>query len=608
MASHAPCDTSQQPRPRQSAEGMSDAMSDAVRWCANAGDMECALFLMSRMKQRGVRLSDACLDLFFCPSNAPHHPTSSPSPHYPPSYPSPFASPPPASTSPSPPSSATPPSTPPPAACPSLSPPSKWRRQQQRTRHVILLHPPTPHSLCHSHLTYAPAPRTSSHSHSATSQENEHCSPSPSITSSSSLPLCPSPSSSSSSPSSSLSSSLAHTDDPLHDYDTADSACSTSAWRHATCQGEQQGREGWSAVPGDLLLTILDRTDCRSLLRAAATCKGWAAAVFGLTSQLSLAWCDKAANSLASHLVPHFARLQVLNLRRCPSLRDATLATIASSSPMLTCLLLSGSPLITDTSLHALAAHCPSLQVLDLSACSAISAAGVASLAAHCAHLRELSLCGCRRAATDDALMALAQGCEWLEVLNLGWCEGVTDRGVTAVARGCGGLRVVDLCGCYRISDASVVALAAHCPSLQGLGLHCCRHLTSHAMLALADGAAATWHCHAGKLGPSQLISVGGAFDKSAGMRRNLPPRLNLPATPRMGDATTVLYSRPPRASQGLVSLNISGCLAIAPTALQAVCVAHPHLHTCPALRSLNTSGCMSLQAVHCRCHRATAG
>ncbi|CAI5957150.1 unnamed protein product [Closterium sp. NIES-65] len=316
------------------------------------------------------------------------------------------------------------------------------------------------------------------------------------------------------------------------------------AWRHATCQAQQHCGGGWKDVPGEVLLAILDRTDNRTLLCAAAVCRGWAAAVFGLTAQLSLSWCAKGVNSLASHLVPHFARLQVLDLRRCPSLRDATLATVAASSPMLTCLLLSGSPLITDTSLHALASHCPSLQVLDLSACSAISPAGLTALAARCTQLGELSLCGCRHAATYQALIvrvpvaapaiqttvstngvctvpslspssympvpqALAQGCKWLEVVNLGWCEGVTDRGVTAVARGCPGLRVVDLCGCYRITDASVVSLAAHCPLLQGLGLHCCRQLTSHAMLALADGAAAMWHRHAGKHGSLKPTSMG---------------------------------------------------------------------------------------------------
>ncbi|CAI5997567.1 unnamed protein product [Closterium sp. NIES-64] len=417
------------------------------------------------------------------------------------------------------------------------------------------------------------------------------------------------------------------------------------AWRHATCQAQQHCGGGWKDVPGEVLLAILDRTDNRTLLCAAAVCRGWAAAVFGLTAQLSLSWCAKGVNSLASHLVPHFARLQVLDLRRCPSLRDATLATVAASSPMLTCLLLSGSPLITDTSLHALASHCPSLQVLDLSACSAISPAGLTALAARCTQLGELSLCGCRHAATYQALIvrvpvaapaiqttvstngvctvpslspssympvpqALAQGCKWLEVVNLGWCEGVTDRGVTAVARGCPGLRVVDLCGCYRITDASVVSLAAHCPLLQGLGLHCCRQLTSHAMLALADGAAAMWHRHAGKHGSLKPTSMGACERAAAaarGMRRSIPPRLALPATPRMGDATTVLYSRPPRGAHGLVSLNISGCLAITPSALQAVCDAHPHLHTCPARRSLNTSGCIALQPVHCHCPRASA-
>mmetsp|Transcript_4412 Transcript_4412/g.14268 ORF Transcript_4412/g.14268 Transcript_4412/m.14268 type:complete len:171 (-) Transcript_4412:192-704(-) len=137
----------------------------------------------------------------------------------------------------------------------------------------------------------------------------------------------------------------------------------------------------------------------------------------------------------------------------------------------------------------------------------------------------------------------LGRACRHLVEINVGWLDRLTDGGLEALFAGCSGLHTVDLCGCVAVGDGAVVAAARACPSLRKLGLHCVRRLTDTSMLALAGAG-----------------------------------------------------------SGSLSSLNVSGCRRIGVAALQAVCDAHPGLHTCAALRSINVSGCLALVGVTCGC------
>lgn len=155
--------------------------------------------------------------------------------------------------------------------------------------------------------------------------------------------------------------------------------------------------------------------------------------------------------------------------------------------------------------------------------------------------------------------------------------------------------------------------LADKCHRLRALGLHCCRNITDIAMYALVNNGKlragranqkrffgySQYGCDAGSRVAVTRSSTGSCSSTSSGSSCSSSNDSSTSTVPGRG-SFDFLTNDPD--GQGLVSLNLSGCVALSALAVQAVCDAFPALHTCPEKCSLNISGCLHLTSVHCIC------
>ncbi|KAG6550115.1 hypothetical protein Mapa_008071 [Marchantia paleacea] len=369
----------------------------------------------------------------------------------------------------------------------------------------------------------------------------------------------------------------------------------------------------WLDLPMELLVRIMGLVDYRTIVVVSGVCTAWRDSLHLGIVELSFCWCGSNVSNLVRSLAPKFSRVQVCNLRRC-AVADVAIEALGRNLHELRVLDLTGCTLLTDESLLALASGCTRLEKLNLSGCTGITEVGLVALAGRCSSLRQLNLCGCYNAGLDNALMALGAGCSELQYLNVGWCEHITDRGVTAVALGCPNLGVVDLCGCYHITDRSVMVVTDHCPRLRALNLYGCQNITDLAMYSLADkGNTRRTAAGKGSMNQSNSRSITGQLTRLAvAADSGLGSCSGSNSSSSSHDSVTHQQSSSTRGyletlindpeGFGLMSLNLSGCMALSAGAVQAVCNAYPALHTCPDRCSLYISGCLNLTTVHCKC------
>lgn len=227
------------------------------------------------------------------------------------------------------------------------------------------------------------------------------------------------------------------------------------------------------------------------------------------------------------------AQLQVLNLKHCVQLSDASLQIIGRRCPQLLKLHLKAVRRVSDQGVLSIAKACPSLLSISLSGrhitlqsckllgklcrnlqridlsdrldlqspdCIAsltnavrmasssflrkvdlsgtnVCDEGVALLSANAHELEWLNLSKCARL-TDAAVQAVAGNSFQLQVLLLSYTRGLTDQALLALANAQLPLTLLDVCGNTNLTDSALLALCTACPGIRELRLKGCDRLS----------------------------------------------------------------------------------------------------------------------------------
>ncbi|XP_064629069.1 protein AMN1 homolog isoform X2 [Lineus longissimus] len=120
--------------------------------------------------------------------------------------------------------------------------------------------------------------------------------------------------------------------------------------------------------------------------------------------------------------------LEVVYLRRCPSITDEAVIALAQNCPRLRNLNIGGCPSITDRSLEALGTNLSHLRSINLSSAD-ISDNGVFRLVSGSCKstLMEIHISNCRNI-TDEAVEAVTVNCPQIKILLFHGCPNVTDQ------------------------------------------------------------------------------------------------------------------------------------------------------------------------------------
>ncbi|KAL0427105.1 UNVERIFIED_CONTAM: EIN3-binding F-box protein 1 [Sesamum latifolium] len=201
--------------------------------------------------------------------------------------------------------------------------------------------------------------------------------------------------------------------------------------------------------------------------------------------------------------------LEKLDLCQCPSISNRGLAAIAESCPNLASLTIESCPNIGNESLQAIAKFCPKLQSITIKDCALVRDLGIASLLSSSTVLTKvklqalnitdysvavighygksitnLVLCGLQNVSQKGFwVMGNAKGLQTLSSLTITSCRGVTDLSLEAVGRGCPNLKHMCLRKCCFVSDNGLVAFAKAAGSLESLQLEEVNRITQLGIL-----------------------------------------------------------------------------------------------------------------------------
>lgn len=186
-------------------------------------------------------------------------------------------------------------------------------------------------------------------------------------------------------------------------------------------------------------------------------------------------------------------QLQVLNLKHCVQLSDASLQIIGRRCPQLLKLHLKAVRKISDQGVLSIAKACPSLLSISLSG-RHITLQSCKLLGKLCRNLQRIDLSdrldlqspGCIASLTNAMRITSAVPSSFLRKVDLSGTN-VCDEGVALLAANARELEWLNLSKCARLTDAAVLAVAGNSFQLQVLLLSHTRGLTDQALLALAN-------------------------------------------------------------------------------------------------------------------------
>lgn len=265
--------------------------------------------------------------------------------------------------------------------------------------------------------------------------------------------------------------------------------------------------------------------------------------------------------------------LESLDLSQCPSVSNAGLASIADNCPNLCSLTLESCKNIGNESLQAIARNCPNLQSISIKDCPLIGDRGIATLLSSSSVLTKVKLQAL--AITDLSLavigrygksitnlsltslpnmtqkgfwaMGNAKGLESLTSLTVISCYGVTDISLEAIGHGCQMLKHMTLKKCCFVSDKGLDTFTKAAHFLESLQLEECNRITQH-------GISGTLSNQSSKLKSFSLVKCMGIKDL-----------VQEPAD----------FSE----SQSLRSLTIKNCIGFGNNNLRMLAKLCPHLH-----------------------------
>ncbi|KAG1688136.1 hypothetical protein DVH05_004006 [Phytophthora capsici] len=343
--------------------------------------------------------------------------------------------------------------------------------------------------------------------------------------------------------------------------------------------------------------------------------------------------------------------IRCINLKDVLDISEEDMEVITKNNRFCTGLELGRCSLLTDATMRRIAFCCSQLEELDISYCTLITDLGLAAVGKYCNRLARLKMVHCPQI-RDVGVEAIVRTNPRLEELALSFCERISDRCFLTIGKSCPGLasleaelcvqlgnnalkylaamlvnptklRKLNIAGCRRIGDEGLLELVKVCTGLQKVNLRQCDRMTDVSIRTL------THNClELDTLNVEELDSLSYkifVFDQEGDGRgvvdKNLLAKLkslNLSGCSGLNDLSLGHLGH---RSKSIESLNLSACMELTDQGLLwllddmldhsaggtnithidvSYCNMTPHgIHKvvlcCPALVSLNLSGCTQL-------------
>ncbi|KAK2632518.1 hypothetical protein EUGRSUZ_L01446 [Eucalyptus grandis] len=244
----------------------------------------------------------------------------------------------------------------------------------------------------------------------------------------------------------------------------------------ADSSGESGPSPDWAELTHKCLTNVLSRLTAEQLWTGPMlVCKSWlrASADPSLHTAFDLEARFESSRESIRWWSPEFERRVDAMLRSAVGWSDGSLAAIRARH-------------CSDHALDLVAERCPNLQVLSIKSCQSVTNASMARIASRCANLRELDISYCHEV-SHKSLVLIGRNCPNLKVLKrnlMNWLDPSQHEGVVPTEY---------LNACPQEGDSEAAAIGKYMPQLEHLEIRFSK-LTAKGLTSICDGCLDLMH------------------------------------------------------------------------------------------------------------------
>ncbi|KAF8035613.1 hypothetical protein BT93_C1602 [Corymbia citriodora subsp. variegata] len=232
----------------------------------------------------------------------------------------------------------------------------------------------------------------------------------------------------------------------------------------------------WAELTHECLINVLSRLTAEQLWTGPMlVCKSWLRACTdpALHSAFDLEARFESSPESIRWWSPEFERRVDAMLRSAVGWSDGGLAAIRARH-------------CSDRALDLVAERCPNLQVLSIKSCQSVTDASMARIASRCTNLRELDISYCYEV-SHESLVLIGRNCPNLKVLRrnlMNWLDPSQHEGVVPSEY---------LNACPQEGDSEAAAIGKYMPRLEHLEIRFSK-LTAKGLTSICDGCLDLMH------------------------------------------------------------------------------------------------------------------